>query len=192
MKIFYNFFSGESSLTVLRVYYRKFRPSRAKRPCSSCGRPFGPGNAKNVIITVRKILGIVCIVQICFGLNFCLLGLMFYMYLRRRCAHLCKQILYFLQMSAIYARQMSALDMNSVCRGMGCFMHVYTVHMFNVLSISPREIKFLIRIVVHVNCYWHFANTTLFCLCAHACIIEHEFGMCGRGMLHACTCRAYI
>ena len=52
-----------------------------------------------------------------------------------------QKTLCFLQMSAISAQQMQALDMNSVCMGVGvgCFMHVYVVHRpFDVVKILPR------------------------------------------------------
>ena len=61
---------------------------------------------------------------------------------------------------------MQALDMNSVCTGVGCCMHVHVVTIFDVVKTLLRFVKFLIPIRVTVNYHWHFANMTPFCLSA--------------------------
>ena len=112
---------------------------------------FGLETQKNALTTVSKLFELVCIVQISFGLNFYLLGLMFYMFLRQLCDHLCKKILCILQMSVLSRRQMQALDMNSVCLGVVCFMHVYVVHIFDAVEILRRFVKFLAQIIMTVT-----------------------------------------
>ena len=76
---------------------------------------------------------------------------MFYMFLRQLCDHLCKKILCILQMSALSRRQMQALDINSVCLGVVCFMHVYLVHVFDVVENLRRFVKFLAQIIMTVT-----------------------------------------
>ena len=71
--------------------------------------------------------------------------------MRQLCDHLCKKILCILQMSVLSRRQMQALDMNSVCLGVVCFMHVYVVHLFDAVEILRRFVKFLAQIIMTVT-----------------------------------------